>query len=92
MCRQKNWNYPGFIWTFLYGNDFLGISGAQFKIKPHAHAPVHQNGMQNDICVHGLMLTSHSRNGDEFQTPRQRGSPTNVEVLAFVILVNTKLV
>ena len=34
------------------------------------------------------MLMSHARNEDEFQTPRHRGSPANVEVLAFVILVN----
>ena len=33
------------------------------------------------------MLMSHARNGDEFRTPRHRGSPANVEVLAFVILV-----
>ena len=38
------------------------------------------------------MLMSQWRNGDEFRTPRHRGSPANVEVLAFVILVNTKLV
>ena len=40
--------------------------------------------------VHGFMLMSHARNGDEFRTPRHRGSPANVEVLAFVILVNPK--
>ena len=36
------------------------------------------------------MLMSHARNGDEFRTPRHCGSPANVEVLAFVILVNPK--
>ena len=38
------------------------------------------------------MLISHARNGDEFRTPRHRGSPANVDVLAFVILVNPKIV
>ena len=37
------------------------------------------------------MLMSHSRNGDEFQTPRHHSSPANVKVLAFVILVNQNL-
>ena len=36
------------------------------------------------------MLMSHARNGDEFWTPRHRGSPEKFEVLAFVILVNPK--
>ena len=38
------------------------------------------------------MLMSHARNGDEFHTPRHRGSPANVDVLAFVILVNPKFI
>ena len=38
------------------------------------------------------MLMSHARNGDEFRTPRHRGSPANIDVLPFVILVNPKLV
>ena len=38
------------------------------------------------------MLMSHARNGDEFRTPRHCGSPANIEVPAFVILVNPKLV
>ena len=36
------------------------------------------------------MLMSHARNEDEIRTPRHRGSPANVDVLAFVILVNPK--
>ena len=40
--------------------------------------------------VHGFMLMSHARNGDEFRTPWHQISPENVEVLAFVILVNRK--
>ena len=38
------------------------------------------------------MLMSHARNGDEFWSPRHRGTPANVDVLAFVILVNPKFV
>ena len=38
------------------------------------------------------MLMSGARNGDEFRTPRHRGSPANVNVLAFVIIVNPILV
>ena len=45
---------------------FLAISGAQFKIKLHAHAPVHINWLKNQICVLGCMLRSHGRNGNEF--------------------------
>ena len=36
------------------------------------------------------MLMSRAGNGDEFRTPRHHGSPANVDVLAFVILVNPK--
>ena len=49
----------------------------------HAHAPVHQNGLKNHICVLGCMLRSHARNGNEFQTPRRRGSAANIEKLGF---------
>ena len=38
------------------------------------------------------MLMSHARNGDEFRTPRHRGSPANIGVPTYVILVNPKLV
>ena len=38
------------------------------------------------------MLISQARNGDEIRKPRHRGSPANIEVPAFVILVNPKLV
>ena len=38
------------------------------------------------------MLMSHARNGDEFRTPRHRGSSAKIDVLAFVILVNPKVI
>ena len=51
----------------LYVCGFLAISGAQLKIKLHAHALVQQHALLNHICVHGFMLMSHTRNGDEFR-------------------------
>ena len=37
---------------------------------------MHINWLKNQICVLGCMLTSHARNGNEFQTPRHRWLPT----------------
>ena len=53
---------------------------------------MHINWLKIQICVFGCLLRSHARNGDEFRTPRCRGSPAMAELLAFVILVNPKLV
>ena len=75
---------------FIWQLGFLGISGAQFKIKPHA--PVHKNGLENQMFVLGCKLRSHARNENECQTPWHCRSATNIEIHAFNILVNRKLV
>ena len=45
VCRKRIGIIQGSFGHFIHETGFLGISGAQFKIKPHAHAPVHQNGL-----------------------------------------------
>ena len=36
---------------------------------------MHINWLKIQICLHGCMLRSHARNGNEFQTPAQRWLP-----------------
>ena len=68
----------GYFYTLI---GFLAISGGEFKIK--AHAPVHENELQNQMFVLGCMLRSHSRNGNERQTSCHRHSAANIEILGF---------
>jgi hypothetical protein len=83
------WGSFGHFYTLTeYSRHFMCI----IKFELQAHAPVHQNGLKNHICVLGCMLRSHARNGNEFQTPRHCGSAANVEILGFEILVNPKLI
>ena len=53
---------------------------------------MHINWSQNQICVLGCTLRSHSRNGNEFQTPWRRWLPAKHWDTWFLILVNPKLV
>jgi hypothetical protein len=48
--------------------------------------------VEKSYTILRCMLRSHARNGNEFQTPRHRGSTANVEILGFEILVNPKLI
>ena len=63
-----------------------------FKIEPHAHAPVHKNGLQNQMFVLGSKIRSHARNENECQIPWHRRSAANIEIHGFKILVNQKLI
>ena len=72
VCRKRIGIIQGSFELFIHQIGFLAISGAQFQIKLHAHAPVHINWLKNQICVLGWILRSHARNGNEFQTPAHR--------------------
>ena len=85
-------NFRGSFGHFYALTEFSMHLCAQLKFELHAYSLVHINWLKNQICVLGCMLSSHARNGDEFQTPRHRVSPANIEVPAFAILVNPKLV
>ena len=65
---------------------------AQFKFELHAHAPVHKNGLQNQMFVLGCKLRSHARNENECQTPWHYRWAANIKIHALNILVNRKLV
>ena len=69
VCRKIIGIIQGSFGHFYTLTWFSSHSGAQFKIKLYAHAPVHINWLKNQICVLGCMLRSHARNGNEFQTP-----------------------
>ena len=66
VCRKRIGIIQGSFGHFIHQTGFLASSGAQFKIKLHAHAPVHINWLKNQICVLGFMLRSHARNGYGF--------------------------
>ena len=51
VCRKRIGIIQGSFGHFIHLTGFLAISGAQFKIKLHAHAPVHTNWLKNQICV-----------------------------------------
>ena len=68
-------NFSGSFGHFYALTKFLMHLCASFKFQLHAHAPVHINWLKNQIFVHGCMLWSHARNGNEFQTPGHRWLP-----------------
>ena len=45
---------------------------------------MHINWLKNQIFVHGCMLRSHARNGNECQAPCHRHSAANIEILGFL--------
>ena len=45
VCHKRIEIIQGLFEHFINSIGFLAISGAQFKIKLHAHAPVHQHGL-----------------------------------------------
>ena len=51
VCRKRIGIIQGLFGHFIHKTSFLAISDAQFKIKLHAHAPVHTNWLKNQICV-----------------------------------------
>ena len=67
MCFVKELELFRVHLEILYIKLVLAIRGAQFKIE--AHAPVHKNGLQNQMFVLGCKLRSHARNESECQTP-----------------------
>ena len=66
VCCKRIGIIQGSFGHFIHQTGFLAISGAQFKIKLHAHAPVHTNWLKNQICVLQCMLRSHAINGMNF--------------------------
>ena len=76
-------HFSVFIWTFYALNELSMHLCAEFKFELPAHAPVHINWLKNEICVLGCMLTSHARNGNEFQTQGHRRLPAKHEMPGF---------
>ena len=61
--------FRGSLGHFYALIDLLMHLCAYFKFELHAHAPVHKNGLKNQMRVLGCMLRSHARNENECQTP-----------------------
>ena len=81
-CCVQFWNFRGSFGHFY----ILTWSPRHFmriiQIWLHAHAPVHINGLKNQMCP-WYMLRSHARNGNECHTPCHRHSAANIEIPGF---------